>query len=239
MVPGTSVPNSASNPKGYFVVLLPAAILYLGLVTWASAQTARFDIVLVLDTGQNMIEADRFITEGARLAVHELGSSGRAAVITFASGIKLNLGFSDNSREISQAVGRAIRTSVARPGKQRLYDAIFMAIQQFPATPELGTKRVVAVLTNDVDRGSTHGPSELMQEAKSKGVAIRVFLVGNPYPNQLRQGNGYPTIPYPDVNFAQKELRPLALATGGEALVKELDGYVLRQVIMACRRNAE
>ena len=216
-------------------MILRTCILWIYLATLAAAQSDHLEVVLVLDTGQNMIEPDRFITQGASPGIHELGSSDRAAVITFASGIKLNLELSNNSREISRAVGGAARTSVARPGKQRLYDAIFMAIQQFPATAEAGTKRVVAVITNDVDRGSTHGPSELIREAKTKGVAIWVFLIGNPYPNQLRQGNGYPTIPYPDVNLARNELRPVALATGGDAFVKELNGYVLRQVIVACK----
>jgi hypothetical protein len=121
-------------------------------------------MALVMDTRQYMIHPDRFITDGARLAIQELGSHDRVAVITFASGIKVNLPFSGNPREISRAIGGVASTSVLRPGKQRLYDAILVALQQFPATAEAGLKRVVAVITNDVDLGSKHGIRRILTQ---------------------------------------------------------------------------
>jgi hypothetical protein len=90
-----------------------------------------------------------------------------------------------------------------------------------------------------VDLGSKHEPSELIRDGKAKGVALWVFLMGDPRRSQWRQGNGYPPIPYPDVSFAQKELRAIAVATGGDALVKQTDGYTLRKVIVKCKGKDE
>jgi hypothetical protein len=54
-------------------------------------------MALALGTGPYMIDPDRFITEGACLAIHEFVSNDRvAAVIALASGIKSKLPFSGN-----------------------------------------------------------------------------------------------------------------------------------------------
>ena len=162
------------------VVIIRTRILWIYFATLAAAQADHLEMALVLDTGQHMIAPDRFITEGAHLAIRELESNDRVTVITFASGVKVNLPFSSNPQEISRAIGGAARTSLVWPGKQRLYDAIFVALQQFPETAEAGVKRVVAVITNDVDLGSKHEPSELIRDGKAKGVALWVFLMGDP-----------------------------------------------------------
>jgi hypothetical protein len=52
------------------------------LVTGVLAQP---DGVFLVDVSQNMLAADSFIAQGARLATYELGSNDRVAVMSFSS----------------------------------------------------------------------------------------------------------------------------------------------------------
>jgi uncharacterized protein (DUF58 family) len=206
----------------------------------AAGQTQGFEMIFVLDVSPSMIGPERFVAEGARLATYELGSGDRVSVVTFSSGIKVSSEFSNNTREIERTFKSAVRSSVSRPGKRRLYDAVFTALEQFPVAARATTSRVIAVITNDVDSSSAHEPSDLIREARSKGVQVWVFLIGNPYTTPVvQQNNGLQAIPYPDVRFAANQLRPIAAATGGDAFIWDMNGYVLRKAIAACKGGSK
>ena len=214
-------------------------LVWVGIMA-AAERTDALEIAFVLDVSPGMMRHQAFIAEGARLATSELSSADKVAVMTFSSGIRLISGFSDNTREINRAFRSAIRSSIDRPGKRRLYDAVSNALEQFPIAARENTRRAIAIITNDLDNGSTHQPSDLIREANARGIHLWVFLIDNPYPNATtRQNTGVPAIPYPDVHFAADQLRPIAAGTGGEAVIRELNGYVLRQALAACKGDAK
>ncbi len=193
------------------------------------------DILFMLDVSQNMADPAAFVTAGARLATFELSPNDRVAVMSFSSGAKLQAGFTSDAGEIGKALTRSTRTIVRRSGKRCLYDALTLALEQFPAKLDPSRRRVVAVITNDVDQGSTRAPADIIRDAGAKGVAVWGFLMASPYPDRFQQKNGYPGTRYPDVQFAAKQLQPLAKETGGKVVIRDTNGYVLRYAIAACK----
>jgi hypothetical protein len=194
-----------------------------------SAQSDGIDVLLLLDVSETMFGPDRFIASGARLATYELEANDRVAVLSFSSGVKVHLGFTADTAKIDEAFWKATRTLVRSVRARRLYDALITAIEQFPKADSSNAKRVVAIITNDVDHASLHNSGELIREAKERGVAIWSFLIANPYSDPAHVRNGYPRIPYPDVQFAADQLRPIAVETGGKTSIHDMNGYVLRR----------
>lgn len=210
--------------------------LLLLFASCASAQTdSPLDIAFVLDVSQNMTYTMNFVAAGAHLATFELTSSDRVAVISFSSGATIQTGLTSDTAKIEKAFNAAIRPTFRRPGKLCLYDAVSLALERFPATPDSGRRRVVAVITNDVDQGSTCTAADIIREAGARGVAVWGFLIANPYPAELRQKGGAPHFPYPDVHFAVQLLQPTFNKTGGRMLVVDTNGYILRRAIAACK----
>jgi uncharacterized protein (DUF58 family) len=197
------------------------------------------DIVFVLDVSENMLGADSFIARGARLATRELRSNDRVAVMSFSSGVKVHLPFTSDKEKLDDAFRKATRTSFRWTGARRMYDAVLTAINQFPIGSSTRGNKVIAVITNDVDSGSAHRPDELVHEAAARGVSIWAFLIANPYADPTHVQNGYPRIPYPDVQFAADELRTITDRTGGKVSIHDTNGYILRQAIAACKGNRE
>ncbi len=216
-------------------MLLRICTSLLCFATLAAGKSKPLDILFLLDVSQNMSGPTDFVIAGARLATFELGQSDRVAVVTFSSGPKTRVGFTGDGQKIEKAFGNANRTVVRLSGKVRLYDALCAAIDQFPAMPDPNRKRVIAVITNDVDRGSTRGPTDVIREAKTRGVAIWGFLIASPYARRFQQKNGHPGVPYPDVHAAAQQLEPVAGATGGKVSIRDPNGYVLREAIAACK----
>lgn len=200
-----------------------------------SGQPGAINVVFLLDVSETMFGPDSFIASGARLATYELESNDRVAVLSFSSGVKVDSGFTADTGKIDEAFWKATRTLVRGNPARRLYDAVITAIEQFPKADSSNAKRVVAIITNDVDRASVHNSDEVIRKAKERGVAIWAFLIANPYSDSAHVRNGYPRIPYPDVQFATDQLRPIAAETGGKASIHDMNGYVLRQAIAACK----
>lgn len=212
------------------------SFLALLIAGYAFGQPGRpLDIVFLVDVSQNMADPSAFAVAGARLATFELGPNDRVAVMSFSSGTKAQTGFTSDAGEIEKAFGKCARTIIRRPGKLCLYDALAVAIEQFPAEPDRSRKRVIAVISNDVDRGSKRGSAEVVREAQAKGVALWGFLMASPFPEPFQRKDGYSGVPYPNVHFAAAQFEPIATATGGKAVIRDTNGYVLRYAITACK----
>jgi len=193
------------------------------------------DILFLIDVSENMSRPADFVIAGARLATFEFRPGDRVAVVSYSSKAKTQTGFTGEAQEIEKAFGKSNGALVRLSRKAHLYDALFSSIEQFPSTPDLNRKRVIAVITNDVDHASACEPADIIREARARGVAVWVFLIASPYASRIQQKNGHPGVPYPDVDFAAQQLEPIAKGTGGKVSIKRPDGYVLRQAIADCR----
>jgi len=218
--------------KGFLVIAI------FTTAAFAEVRTERTDIFFVMDACKNMAEPGRFIKEGAHLAAYELNSRDKVAVLSFCAENKILLNFAGDPILIERALRKASSGLLRASGKCRLYDAIFTAIQEFPANSADKYYRAVAVITNEPDRGSTHQPQELIEAANSKNIALWFFLVGNPYakPDLL---DLYLRHRYPNVVQAEEQVRPLAAKTGGGTSVYDMNGYILRMAIAACKTNTK
>jgi hypothetical protein len=197
------------------------------------------DVALVLDVSQNMVGPGTFLAQGARLATYELGPDDRVAVLSFSSSEKLLLPFTSDVGKIDDAFRKATGTIILRNRNRRLYDAIAAAVQEFPMAHPPDARRAIAVITNDIDLGSKHSVDDIIRDANARDLAVWVFLIANPYPDEAHVQNGHPRIPYPDVQFAAKQLHPIAERTGGKVSIHNMNGYLLREAIAACKRGSE
>lgn len=211
-----------------------AQVLLVLLSCLAMAQPAPFDLVFVLDVGKSMAEPAKFIREGARLAAYELTPDDRVALLSYSSSTTKQLDFTGSPEKLRDAFWKASTRSAKNSGPLVLYDSIFAAIQMFPRQADGRRRRFIAVITNDTDRASRHQPGELVRESKERGIAILIVLIKN---SQAMAQPGHPRNAYPDVSQAAKELRQLAEETGGDILFKDMNGYVLRQTLAACREK--
>jgi hypothetical protein len=144
------------------MLILRFCLAAICLAAIAAAQTDAIDLVLVLDVSQNMAEPGKFIREGVHLATYELGAEEKISVVSFCSEVKILSPFTVDTKQIEGAFRKAKPPTLRMSGKRRLYDAIFAAIQQFAPMPNLNRNRAVAVITNDVDKGSIRQPQELI-----------------------------------------------------------------------------
>ncbi len=215
--------------------------LLAGLSTCASAeQSGGMELVILLDVSEDMSLPATFIGEGAHLATLELGANDKVAVMSFASSVKPISGFTADTRRIEEAFKKATQTMIRPRATRRLYDAVFAAVEQFQIPSSASTKRIIAIITNGVDRGSIHTPDEVVQAATERRIAIWAVLIASPYPADLSEmRSGRPGIPYPDVKFAARELHPMTAKTHGRVTIRDLNGYVLRQTIAICKGEDE
>lgn len=193
----------------------PLSSLYFG--------AGPLDMVLVLDIGPHAVEIARTVARGARLACSELDPEDRLAFITFASSLKLRFPFTAGGGELGRHMERAADSS-SWSRSIKVYDAIRAAIDLFPSANDPGRVRSVLVITNSLDQGSSSDLAAVRSAAKSKHIALFAVAVVTPWAGvyqERRLG--------PPAALVAERLRPVAEATGGEARVRELSGYLLRE----------
>ncbi len=189
-------------------------------------------MVFLLDVSDSMIEIQREVAAGARLAMYDLRPEDRVALMTFSSRVKVNLSFTANTNQIADAFFKATRLVIEDRRGVRLYDAILTALAQFPYEEVAAHKRVVIVITNDVDAASMHSATEVVREANAKKTTVSVILAANPNPSRIDDSVNplVRTHPYPNVNFAGEQLRPMVIGTGGQISIRRVTGYLLREL---------
>ena len=196
------------------------------------------DLVLVVDVSRNMSKPANLIREGAHLAVYELDSGDRVSVITYGSKAKVLSGLTSDKGRIENTLRQVKQPLIQWSRDRRLYDAILEAFRQLTPGSAPDHIRMVGLITNDIDRGSIHDMDDIVEGARSKGIAVWVFLIANPYANPAMFDN-YMTFKYPDVRRAEERLRPLAAETGGVLSVLEMNGYILRKAFAACKAGVK
>jgi hypothetical protein len=201
----------------------------------SAAQTYKLDLVLVLDVSTNMAGQQETIKEGSHLATYELSEGDRVAVMSYSNKAIIIADFMSNPAQVEQTLQKVNPPLFRNSDLQCMNDAIFESFKQFPQKPEPDRKRVVGIITNNVDRGSTRQDSELIDAAKAKNITVWVFLVHNPKSNSSQLSSTQKRSSYPNVRFAEEKLEPFAEEMGGGARVIETNGYALRKVFAVCK----
>ncbi len=218
--------------------MIRAVTLALLLASNLAGLFARpLDIVFLLDVGDTMIRPAEFVVAGARLATYEFQNDDQVAVLSYSSGVKVRSGFTNDASHIERAFHSCIRTRITHGGQSGLYDALLMAIGHFSESADPSRDRVIAVITNNNGMSSSDVAREVILKARAKGIVVSFFLVASPFSSSGSAKWNVPRAPYPDVHVAARKLAPLASETGGNVFIKDPNGYVLRQIIEACRRD--
>jgi hypothetical protein len=181
------------------------------------------DLVLVLDTGPQTIEIARAVAQGARLACMEFDPGDRLAFVTFASSVKVRFPFTATDGELGRRVERPV-DAASWSRALKLYDAMQAAVDLFPTAPDPSRARAVLVVTNSFDNGSRSDLAAVERAAKEKNVAIFAVSAVVPWARVYQERRLGPS-----PELVAEHLRPAAEATGGEARVRELSGYILRE----------
>ncbi len=210
-----------------------AFLVLLSTARVAIAQARDLDVVFLLDISPTMIEPERAVAAGARLASFELGAADRIGLMTFVSRTTTILPPGSPAGDLPKAFQRATRSIIERRGPPELLDALVEAISALMAARD-DRKRIIVAITNQADRASKHTVQEVIQQARLKNIEIHLVLIAKP--SGAKIDSPYPpvprvTVPYPDVDAAAVQLRPIAEGTGGKLSVHDLNGYVLRKVL--------
>ncbi len=223
------------------MIRCPDITLFVGLVLFSAvashtAQPDSLQLMFLLDVSSTMIEPQRYIVAGSRLAGRQLRAADNVAVMSFASGTKMHLPFSSDPSAIQRGLKNAVRTVVQWSSKVRLYDAMFTGIASFPVAGN-SRKRVLAVITDDIDRGSRHEAADVIRSAQERRLEVWIFLIAPPHSDSPLPEQ--PRISHPNVDAAKVTLRRIAESTGGGVLIRDINGYVLREIIVLCRGSEQ
>jgi hypothetical protein len=215
--------------------ILPLCLVVICLALQSGAQTYKLDLVLLFDVSTTMAATQEALKEGAHLATYELSENDRVAVMSYSNKSKTVLDFKNDPALIEEALQKVNPPLFRNSDLQSLNDALFEAFKQFPQRPEPERKRVVGIITNNADRGSTRQESELINAAKAKNITVWIFLVQNPKPSKSRLSGAQKQSSYSNVQLAEKRLEPFAEEMGGGARVTETNGFTLRKVLAVCK----
>jgi Ca-activated chloride channel homolog len=130
-------------------------------------------VVVLLDTSLSMTGNLRLVRDAAEQFVIRLFPQDQAKVGAFHDRIELSATFtSDRDALISDLKGLHFGNST------RLYDAIELAIDELKATQE---RRVILVLTDGDDFGSSIGSGEILERARNEEVMVYAIGVESEY----------------------------------------------------------
>jgi VWFA-related protein len=127
---------------------------------------APVSVVIAIQTNLDMRGPLRFITKvGSVMEAHLVGATGRAAVICYGGGIKVQKPFGSGD------VAAAFRSTSPKGTQARMIDAGMEAIAMLKERPRTHA-RVLLFIGQAVDRGSGSGWAALEEEADRENVSI-------------------------------------------------------------------
>ena len=131
-------------------------------------------VILVIDTSGSMAGAPlQAAKAAARTFLAEMPAAARIGVVGFGASPVVASPFSADR----EALGLAVEALVAR-GETALYDAVTMAIDQFPA--EAATRRAVVVLSDGGDTASQATLDDAVARVAGAGVRLEVAELASP-----------------------------------------------------------
>ncbi|MCC2672909.1 MAG: hypothetical protein K0Q72_5381 [Armatimonadetes bacterium] len=160
---------------------LPAEVLKV------ESEGGSIDVCLALDRSPSMLDENKlgYAKSAAREFVSQLAPGDQAALITFSNGSTLDQGLTREHGALLSAIDRTQVSGNTTP----FMDAVYWSITQVGLRPGSGSvvgagagrqdaRRVVLALTDGNDRASRVLPQELIDYARSNGVALCMVALG-------------------------------------------------------------
>jgi len=215
--------------------ILHLVLIILCFALPSGAQTYKLDLVLVFDVSTNIAGLQETIKEGAHLATYELSEGDRVAIMSYSNKVKIISDFMSDPAQVEQTLQKVNPPFFRNSDLQCLNDSIFEAFKQFPQRSEPDRKRAVGIITNNVDRGSIHQNSELINAAKARNISVWVFLANNPKSRSSSLSGSQKQSSYPKLRYVKEKLDSIADEMGGGVMIVEKNGYLLRKAIAVCK----
>jgi Ca-activated chloride channel family protein len=174
------------------------------------------DLILLIDASSSMTDKVRVVHEAARGFVETLRPKDRAAVVSFADGVRVLQPLTDDHALVHHAIDQT-----GAKGATALHNAIYVALKEFgkPASALGDVRRqAIAVLSDGEDTSSLLTFDDVLDMAKRSGVSI--YTIGLKSPEYGGSSRSY----FSQSDFAMKQL---AIETGAMPFfpqgVRELD----------------
>ncbi len=126
-------------------------------IRYFSPEEQPLDVILLVDVSSSMQPVVGRIASTAGLALSELHSDDRVALMVFSDGTRLNTDFTNDRAQIQQALAAALDAKFV--ADTRLHHAIDDAALHFLENPPNGRRRAVLVVTDN--RATDHPDLEL------------------------------------------------------------------------------
>ncbi len=139
-------------------------------VEFFAAADVPLDLMLLIDGSSSMIDKVSFVQKAARGFVATLREDDRAAVVSFADGVRVMQPLTADRALVEKAI-----SGTGAKGATALHNAIYVALKQFgrPAAATGHVRRqVIAVLSDGEDTSSLLSFDDVLDMAKRSGVSI-------------------------------------------------------------------
>ena len=139
-------------------------------VEFFAAADVPLDLMLLIDGSSSMNDKVSFVQKAARGFVETLGQDDRAAVISFADGVRVMQPLTADRALVEKAISRT-----GAKGATALHNAIYVALKEFgrPAAASGDVRRqAIAVLSDGEDTSSLLSFDDVLEMAKRSGVSI-------------------------------------------------------------------
>jgi Ca-activated chloride channel homolog len=176
------------------------------------------DLILLIDSSSSMTDKVPVVRKAATGFINTLRPGDRAAVVSFADGVRVLQPLTDERALVHQAIDQT-----GAKGATALHNAIYVALKEFgrPASARGDVRRqAIAVLSDGEDTSSLLSFDDVLDMAKRSGVSIYTIGLKGEAEADTAQAKRY----FSQSDFAMKQL---ALETGAMPFfpqsVRELD----------------
>jgi Ca-activated chloride channel family protein len=128
------------------------------------------DLILLIDASSSMSDKVSIVHDAANGFIQTLRRGDRAAVVSFADGVRVLQPLTDDHALVRQAIDQT-----AAKGATALHNAIYVALKEFGRRPSGSSdvrRQAIAVLSDGEDTSSLLSFDDVLEMAKRSGVSI-------------------------------------------------------------------
>jgi Ca-activated chloride channel family protein len=169
-------------------------------VKFFAAAEVPLDLILLIDASSSMSDKLEAVHKAASGFIETMRDGDRAAVVSFADGVKVLQPLTGDGELVRQAV-----ESTGARGGTALHNAIYVALKEFGQSTTTGPdvrRQAIAVLSDGEDTSSLLSFDDVLDLAKRSGVSIYTIGLKDDLTGRSSQSRRY----FSQADFAMKQL---------------------------------
>jgi len=193
---------------------------------YCSQDEVPLDIVLLFDISSSMGPSIRKVAESARVAMSELRSGDRVAIMSFNTGVWLEAPFNDDLTAVANRLLEGIRNTHFGGGTYIL-DGVDEAAKYFQTQPGSERRRAVLAFTDDDGHGFKSQKS-VTRDLWEVDAILSGLIIGSPSIIQIAG---------PHLTGGDDYIEDVAAQTGGDVVRADPPGPAFRQMLLRMRKR--